>query len=1461
MIVIAKMLVSYVTYVHHQHHNTDLYQQLYHPNDDMCVFVNNCVWPPQGLCHHPAHARDHVQQDLRTAYDHPALDSNICADIRCTSSQHQELAVGSEHYCGGANNDYKHDPEVAFPEALTYHIAAINIESANTQFDQLQAYGQHGKQPPDVLILSEHRIATEHQKTAKKKFMDHGWTLHLSSAPRQGGHAHGGIGVATRGGLRYRPQQHQQLQPWYDNGRLITGALQTLAGQHLCELIGIYAPTDAKHHRDEVEQLITALGNWIGPRHRLPILIAGDFNLPLHQQPELSQWVAAGVLQDLLKCYEYPRCATHISGSCLDHALATETLRARCTSAYTDESFVFPTHKGTHVEITAAPQVLDSYHNAQALPTTRLARLYLAQDPEAQGPPASYLAALQHGSIDQAHAHWCKRWEDLLQAACRKTGAEIHGGQLGRGEPSISKALPPIAKTSRTYQLPLPIRQHLHSVNALRALLQDELRHQHTCTWEMLHHLQRQRQHLKHRLWQVHQLEFDPTHEYAPEQALDILQPRLRELQQRHADNMLTRWKSRIRDYGAACRHITQQPFERLDCLQVEENQWTSNVAEMDEVLRDFWEKQSIDKPDDLDMIRDNTRRLVDELVPEQPHIVFDEITGKQITTVIAELKNSSAPGPGCWHPSDLKSLPPCAMQELAMLYVTCEKWQYFPRIFSQSITTNIPKGPGKAKPSEIRPITVFPMLWRIYAKLRARQATQQIAPRLSPNQNGAMPGCSVEDLVVQIKFSIDQLIRHHGHLHGLQVDIMKCFNGLDHDSALYVLQKLGLPPAMAQLWNGQYQRHTTHHRFAGSVIGRPYTPTRGIAQGDPLAVLMANALLSLVPKALEQAAAALPGLGQWWFLDDSTLICHDPSILTQAYDVMQRTFKVLALRVSLPKTVYFTNAPDRHLNLGPHQLQGVTRLEILGADFRIPHGQASVHPDNAHDLPVARNQRRWDQVMPRIHQLRCLPLGPAQKTHLAVACIASVWKYAPIGARPTPQHQHGAQAALQNAVFGTLRREAAAEVIQGHLLPVHFTHLRISIAYALLRLIRRAWIREHFDPMMLETLPQQYTLVDDLRLALRAAGLGLNQTVIYALHTDTQVDLIEPISQSKWLHKLRELCRDLLMGQLARRRPREYQHRQAGVARNPTIQLWRKLRDPHLVSALKRWMAGSLPFKERIWRHHRQPGAPSPYCVWCHHKCHEQCLETIEHIVFDCPYTLEKRDDQLHDLLRHVPRPWLNTGMLPRDHQLPHGYEAHWPRIQRHIIEVIVARERDLTTLEQQQGSPPPRNKYNNGPRYRLIGKQPPTTTCPDLSAKRSNPRQILLAEEDPPGQWHFNEHVVVGLPINSNGQYSHLFCIRCRRSATVQHQHYHQALRTIHKRHPHGCTPSQQRCKVDTSLHHLLPQAHLITTGEGEQEQVHCNNCGSVAPGGKRRGAWMQSHALCFWQDLPPRPPPRNL
>ena len=359
-------------------------------------------------------------------------------------------------------------------------------------------------------------------------------------------------------------------------------------------------------------------------------------------------------------------------------------------------------------------------------------------------------------------------------------------------------------------------------------------------------------------------------------------------------------------------------------------------------------------------------------------------------------------------------------------------------------MTTNIPKAPGKATPADLRPISVYPLLWRVYAKLRAYQTTAKVASRLSTHQHGAIPGASVEDVVTEIKMAVDNCVAETGQIHGLQVDIQKCFNSLDVDVALYVLQKMGLPPSLAQLWNAHYMRHTTRHRYPGSVLGTPYSTARGIAQGDPLAVLLANAQLSIIPRALVARGAHLQDMQQWWFLDDSTIIGSRQETVCNAYNIMHETFQTLALRICVPKTIYFTHSLGTHIQLGEDTLTGVTRLEILGADVQIPNVEASMVESHVNkNLKLqGRNDKRWQQVLPRIALLRHLPGGPQYRTKIASTCIAALWRYAPFGIQPARAQQQGIQHALQDAIFGPGLREAAREILQGYLLPLHFTHL-----------------------------------------------------------------------------------------------------------------------------------------------------------------------------------------------------------------------------------------------------------------------------------------------------------------------------------------------------------------------------------------------------------------------------------
>ena len=676
-----------------------------------------------------------------------------CPLLRITATEASILAYQSSslhpmtlRLQGGAHHDYdlqEDDHVQAQPPASSYTIVAINVESAQTQFQQIMQLGCIQDNQPDVIILSEHRISTDNQVNMRAKFKQHGWDISMVHAPIQHGRAHGGVAIAVRGGLKFH-RHHQDLRQWTEQGRALAGALVTTKGQHVCDILGIYAPTDAAHHPDEVDSILQDVADWVAPRHRIPVVIAGDFNVDVRAHPITTRWLAAGVLIDAVAQHEDQRLPTHVSGTTIDHALVTDSFMNTCVKAATQQEFQFPSHRAIWIDINIQPQQYLSYMNISVLPTTRLARLKVIQLAHQRPTPLEYHHAIAVGDVNKAHRLWCKRWEEMLVEACQFTGEQLEARQIGRSSVQVARTVHPVSRAPKTHYLPLQQRQTMHTVNCLRALVHDEL-HQEP-TWHNRFNWQQRRQRMRSRLRNLHHMDFDPMVELEPERVLALIEPHLRQMQQTHQQEARQRWRQKMEHYGTACKYVNQPEQGHLDRLQLQDGTWTTNQDVIDKELRTFWSDQALDKPETLDDIREATRRLIDDIIPESDYITFEDITATQIQDTIKSLRRSSAPGPGGWHADDLKSLPPLATQELAALYKECERRQHFPTLFSESVTTNIPKGPGKARPQDLRPITVFPMLWRVYAKLRARQATAMLSPRLSPHQFGAIPGISVED-------------------------------------------------------------------------------------------------------------------------------------------------------------------------------------------------------------------------------------------------------------------------------------------------------------------------------------------------------------------------------------------------------------------------------------------------------------------------------------------------------------------------------------------------------------------------------------------------------------------------------------------------------------------------------------------------------------------------------------------
>ena len=161
------------------------------------------------------------------------------------------------------------------------------------------------------------------------------------------------------------------------------------------------------------------IASWLAVRHNVPLILLGDFNVNVEHYAPTAHWLASGLMTDVVAQHECPKHSTHSSGSTLDHGLATPAFMRMCVGASTDQSFVFPSHRGIRVHIAIHSYAYTSYLNVPPLPVTRLARLRLSQMLEARDTPQHYKDALALGDVDSAYSIWSERWESLLIAACQ----------------------------------------------------------------------------------------------------------------------------------------------------------------------------------------------------------------------------------------------------------------------------------------------------------------------------------------------------------------------------------------------------------------------------------------------------------------------------------------------------------------------------------------------------------------------------------------------------------------------------------------------------------------------------------------------------------------------------------------------------------------------------------------------------------------------------------------------------------------------------------------------------------------------------------------------------------------------------------------------------------------------------------------------------------------------------------
>ena len=452
------------------------------------------------------------------------------------------------------------------------------------------------------------------------------------------------------------------------------------------------------------------------------------------------------------------------------------------------------------------------------------------------------------------------------------------------------------------------------------------------------------------------------------------------------------------------------------------------------------------------------------------------------------KLKNNTATGLDGWRPHELKNLPDCLLLALLDIFHLCEKVGRFPSSFYYSYITLIPKGVART-PLSLRPITVLPVPYRLYASLRCQSLLSWQNTWIHSSQFAFCKGRSTTSLNSHLSFDLLSRYRTHGCFAGLQFDFAKCFDSIPYSVIWSALRYYGCDSSLVDLLSHLYSNISRCFRYAG-CLGSFWSATNGLLQGDPLSVVILNCVLCPLVTRL----SVLDDLTVYAFADDLTVVSSSWDTLLSAYDLLCLFSSSSDLRLNLSKCQLWNKGiPYGHYPVCFDQFTFCFYPFLLGAPIDI-----GVSYDNSlsgtDETVLLRAQRIAKLPLPYVVSYRLFTsLVSSCYNHFALSCDLSASQSASL--------KHAITTILVPKRSKWICREALfALVTPGHLLsPQLFLNYRHVIEYLLYVQHSDTQRRTHLSQLWHDTLHLKWGPFFRLRSAAKHLGFTL-RTLLFLL-------------------------------------------------------------------------------------------------------------------------------------------------------------------------------------------------------------------------------------------------------------------------------------------------------------------------------------------------------------------------
>ena len=282
------------------------------------------------------------------------------------------------------------------------------------------------------------------------------------------------------------------------------------------------------------------------------------------------------------------------------------------------------------------------------------------------------------------------------------------------------------------------------------------------------------------------------------------------------------------------------------------------------------------------------------------PDMPYRAITRNQWLHALKQKKKTAAQGPDGWTRRDLLNLPNDLTDAiLKILYKVENNQMLWPQQWLVGIVHSLEKHEQPAEVTGYRPITIFSLVYRIWASIRSKEILQHLLPMTSSYAYGNLPQRCTTNMWMTLQQEIEANLANSQPTCGAVLDVVKCFNHLPRIPLFGVLRHMGINRQVLFAWSKALCQMERRFSIRGSV-GPPLRSTTGMAEGCSLSVVGMVACNQLIDAYVKQRE---PTVRLMSYVDNLELKAHEPHVLLKGTRALTDILELLDLQVDRKKT------------------------------------------------------------------------------------------------------------------------------------------------------------------------------------------------------------------------------------------------------------------------------------------------------------------------------------------------------------------------------------------------------------------------------------------------------------------------------------------------------------------------------------------------------------------------------